>query len=148
MWVVKKKKKKSKAQEKLTFTPIFIISILLAISSAYAHEINSICTGQTGFIVHAQNHRVTPPQYEHVHPRNNLGKVWENYSGDYPLPAYRTYLMFHSLPKGQQSQTMFSEADRGFLVWIEDDQLEMGLAGQVSPLSALSSTPLENLDKK
>lgn len=52
--------------------------------------------------------------------------------------------MFHSLPKGQQSQTTFSEADCGSPVWTEDGQLEMGLAGQVSLLSAWSSTPLEN----
>lgn len=55
--------------------------------------------------------------------------------------------MVHSLPKGQQSQTTFSEADCGSPVWTEDDQLEMGLAGQVSLLSAWSSTPLENENK-
>lgn len=52
-----------------------------------------------------------------------------------------TYQMFHFLPRGLQIQIKFSEAVHGVLVWTEDGQWEMGLAGQVSQLLIWSLIP-------
>lgn len=49
--------------------------------------------------------------------------------------------MFHFLPRELQIRIRFAEAALGFLVWTEDGQWEMGLAGQVSQLLILSLIP-------
>lgn len=49
--------------------------------------------------------------------------------------------MFHFLPRELPIQIKFAEAALGFLVWTEDGQWEMGLAGQVSQLLIWSLIP-------